>query len=184
LTVPTALVNRGSIYGGGGGGGSVGLGVNIPVVNINLGIGAGGGGGAREGDGGSQTLPFPTWANGSPGGTGPNAAPGAGGRLVVPIPIPIGPVTVTLTPNAYGGDGGNYGQSGTSGTLFVNIQAAISVPFIGSVTILNTNLPNPPPSSFPAGGQGGNAIKRNGNALQGFADGLYNTLYMKGRIGN
>lgn len=183
LSVPTYIINTGEIYGGGGGGGSVGLGVNIPVVNINLGIGAGGGGGSELGTGGAQTIPIPIWADGQAASGGVASIPGQGGNLSVPITIPISVVTVIVTPNANGGDGGGFGQNGTSGNLFVNVVARISIPIVGNVTILNVNLPDPPVSSFPAGGQAGMAIKRNGNAVIGVADGLYQTTRVKGRVG-
>lgn len=183
-TATTTIINTGTIYGGGGGGGSVGVGVTIPVVNINLGVGAGGGGGAQLGLGGAQNLPFPTYANGQNATGGVAAVGGNGGLLNFAIPIPIGPVQVTLTPNAFGGDGGDYGQAGTAGSIFVNVVVSINVPFIGTVNILNTNIPNPPPSTFPAGGTAGYAVKRNGGVLNNLPDGNYNTLNVKGQVGN
>lgn len=183
LTVATTIQNTGYIYGGGGGGGSVGVGVNIPVVNINLGIGAGGGGGAASGQGGQQSLPIPVWANGQNATGGLNGQGGDGGLLNFTIPIGFPPVNVNVTPNAYGGDGGGYGQAGSGGTLFVNVVAQVQIPFIGNVTVLNINLPDPPPSSFPAGGAPGHAIRRNGNPVNGVLDGNYQTTFIKGVVG-
>jgi hypothetical protein len=183
MTCQTAIINNGFIFGGGGGGGSVGLGVNIPVVNINLGIGAGGGGGAADGQGGAQAFPIPVWADGNDAGNGQNGLGGQGGTLSVPINLNFPPVAVSITPNANGGDGGNYGFDGSGGNLFVNLLVQIQVPFIGTITLLNANLPNPPIQNFPPGGAAGNAVKRNGFLLNGVSDGFYNTSNVKGRVG-
>lgn len=183
MSCQTALINNGFIFSGGGGGGSVGLGVNIPVVNINLGIGAGGGGGAADGVGGAQAFPIPIWADGQNAGNGQNGLGGQGGNLSVPINLNFPPVAVSITPNANGGDGGNYGFDGTGGNLFVNLLVQIQIPFIGTITLVNANLPNPPITNFPPGGQAGNAVKRNGFILNGLNDGFYNTSNVKGEVG-
>ncbi|MCP4438989.1 MAG: hypothetical protein GY810_08610 [Aureispira sp.] len=178
LTVHTHIINNGRIFGGGGGGGSVGFEVSVPIVG-NLGVGAGGGGGAQGGLGGNVAIGI-LYEPGTDATTGAGAANGVGGLLNVPISIPLGPATVDITPNAYGGDGGGYGLPGAMGFLFVNLK--VSVPFIG--TIFNQDFPDPPLTVFPAGGEAGFAVKRNGNVLIGLTNGNYQTSNIKGQIGN
>ena len=186
LTVPTQLLNQGRIYGGGGGGGSVGFSASIPIpgISFTLGIGAGGGGGAQLGQGGNLAGGFGFYEPGLDATGGLNAQAGRGGILTSPISFAITVVNITLTPLVFGGNGGEYGQDGTSGTLTVNVRAQISVPLVGAVTVLNQNFPDPPLANFPAGGQGGFAVKRNGFPLRGISDGNYQNSNMRGRVGN
>jgi hypothetical protein len=181
LQCRTSLLNYGFIYGGGGGGASVGFGqtFNIPVIgNWTLGIGAGGGGGCADGIGGNTgAIPLPIWADGEDASGGLAGQPGDGGVLNVPIPIPAGPVTITITPNVEGGDGGGYGLPGTDGNLTIGVS--VTVPIIGTIT-----LPIPPITGFPLGGNGGYAIKRNGYPLSGAQDGNYQTASIRGQINN
>lgn len=179
LTVRTQVDNsQGYIYGGGGGGGSVALSIaNIPILG-NLSIGAGAGGGAGGGLGGNSAVPFLYAAGNNGTGLQPGVG-GNGGVLNLPVTIPLQAATVTVTPNAVGGNGGDYGLAGGTGVVFVNIDVA--VPLIGS--IFNQNFPNPPPTNLPAAGEAGMAIKRNGNSLIGIIDGNYQTLFIKGLVG-
>lgn len=184
LTTHTHIINNGKIYGGGGGGGSVGFLVTVPIpgANFNLGIGAGGGGGAQIGLGGNLGTGFGYYSPGLNASGGVNALPGAGGTLVTPIAFSITVVTITLTPQVFGGAGGGYGIDGFSGSLTVNVRAQISVPFIGTVTIFNQDFPNPPPAGFPAGGTAGAAVKRNGNTLIGINNANYQNNSIRGRV--
>lgn len=187
ITVSTHLVNNnGRIYAGGGGGGSVGLveTINFGVGSFSLGIGAGGGGGSQNGEGGNLGVGFGYYDAGTNATSGMFSVPGDGGELVTPINFNLFGASITLTPNVFGGDGGGYGEPGTTGTLFVNVNVSISIPFIGNVTLLNQNFPDPPPSNFPAGGAAGFAVKRNGQPLNGFGDGYYQSGAIKGTIGN
>lgn len=180
LSVRTNIDNLGGyIFGGGGGGGSVALEVlAIPGIG-SLTFGAGGGGGAAGGLGGTSLIPV-LYASGQNAGTSVSASGGQGGQLNQPIPISISGFTITVTPTIIGGDGGGYGLPGNTGILFVNIDVA--VPFFGSV--FNANFPDPPPSLLPAAGQAGMAIKRAGNTLISINDGNYQTLNIKGEVGN
>ena len=182
LTTKTSIINTGYIFGGGGGGASVGFGAtfSIPVIgSFTLGIGAGGGGGCADGAGGtSGAIPLPIWADGQNATNGLSAVPGEGGLLNVPISIPVGPVTITITPNVEGGDGGDYGIDGTSGNIFVSASATI--PIVGTIT-----LPVPPITvPLPSGGSAGYCINKNSNTLIGLPDGNYQTANEKGEIGN
>ena len=182
LTTKTSIINTGYVFGGGGGGASVGFGTtfSIPVIgSFTLGIGAGGGGGCADGAGGtSGAIPLPIWANGQSATNGLLAIPGQGGLLNVPISIPLGPVTVTITPNIEGGDGGDYGIDGTDGSIF--ISASATIPIIGTIS-----LPIPPITvPLPPGGAAGYCINKNGNTLIGLPDGNYQTANEKGEIGN
>lgn len=184
ITSYTQLINRGKIYAGGGGGGAVGYAINIPISTINfaLGIGAGGGGGARDGEGGNLATGLSYYNRGLNGSSGVNATAGAGGALITPINFAISVVDITLTPRVYGGNGGDYGVDGTSGTLSVNVLARLSVPLIGTITVLNQTYPNPPVSNFPAAGTGGFAVKKNGNTLIGLNNGHYINSNIRGRV--
>lgn len=187
LSVQTHLVNNnGRIYAGGGGGGSVGLVevIDFGIGTFSLGIGAGGGGGSQDGQGGNLGVGLGYYSAGTAATSGMFSIPGEGGELVTPINFNLFGASITLTPNVFGGDGGGYGEPGTSGTLFVNVNVAISIPFVGTVTLFNQNFPDPPPTGFPAGGNAGNAVKRNGNNLIGFGDGYYQSGAIKGTIGN
>ena len=184
LTVHTHLINNGKIFAGGGGGGSVGFVAAIPlgITTLNLGIGAGGGGGAQAGLGGNLGTGLGYYSPGQNSGLGFMATGGAGGALVTPINFAISVVNITLTPSVFGGRGGDFGIDATSGSLTVNVVAQISVPFIGTVTILNQNFPNPPATGFPAGGVAGSAVRRNGNTLLGLSNGFYLSNSIKGRV--
>jgi hypothetical protein len=179
LSTRTNIDNLGGyIFGGGGGGGSVALTIiNIPGFGT-LSFGAGGGGGAALGLGGSSVLPI-LYSAGQDATGGVTGLGGAGGRLDQPISLSITGFTLTLTPTIVGGDGGNYGEDGDTGILFVNVDVA--VPFLGS--IYNANFPDPAPTNLPAAGQAGMAIKRFGNALISIVDGNYQTLNIKGAVG-
>lgn len=179
LTCRTNINNAtGFIFGGGGGGGSVALEIiNIPFLG-SLSIGAGGGGGAGIGLGGTSTLPV-LYDDGQDGTGGVAGIGGAGGNLNAPISFTITPATITITPNAQGGKGGDYGMAGDVGVVFVNVD--VTVQFVGSV--FNQNFPDPPPAFLPAAGQPGMAIKRFGNTLISIPDGPYQTLNIKGAVG-
>ncbi len=179
LSTRTNIDNLGGyIFGGGGGGGSVALTIlNIPGFGT-ISFGAGGGGGAAAGIGGASVLPF-LYAAGQNATGGITGQGGQGGQLNQPIPISISGFTITLTPTIIGGDGGDYGQPGDVGILFVNVD--VQVPFLGS--IFNANFPDPAPTNLPAAGQAGMAVKRFGNTLINYVDGNYQTLNIKGAIG-
>lgn len=180
LTTRTNIDNVGGyIFGGGGGGGSVALQVfNIPGIG-SISFGAGGGGGAALGIGGNSALPI-LYSAGQDGTGGVNGLGGAGGNLNQPLVISIPGFTITVTPTVVGGNGGNYGMAGQTGVLFVNLDVAVQ--FFGS--IFNANFPDPPPSLLPAAGQPGMAIKRFGNQIISIQDGNYQTLSIKGEVGN
>lgn len=188
LTVHTHLVNNnGRLYGGGGGGGSVGLVqvINLGIGTFTLGIGAGGGGGAQLGVGGNLGTGFGYYAAGQNATAGMFAVGGDGGVLSTPINFNLFGASFTITPNVFGGDGGDYGVNGQMGTLTVNVLVQISIPLVGTVTLLNQNFPNPPPTGFPAGGTAGNAVKRNGNTMIGNVNnGYYQSNNIKGQVGN
>jgi hypothetical protein len=185
LTTQTAIQTIGQIYAGGGGGGSVGLSYtspSIPIIgSISLGFGAGGGGGSENGQGGTVptgiTLGF--FNAGTAATSTTSSIPGIGGQITASIPITISVATITITPNVLGGDGGGFAQGGTGGTATVGLQVCVQIPFIGNICPLNLTLP------IPIGGTGGApglAIKRNGNPLQGVADGTYNSFQIKGTV--
>lgn len=180
LTTKTNIDNLdGNIYGGGGGGASVALEIiSIPFIGT-INFGAGGGGGAQEGLGGTSALPLFYEAGGN-SGTGPTAVGAPGGLLNVPISFSISGVTITVTPNAQGGDGGDFGMPGDTGVIFVNVD--VTVPFVGS--IFNQNFPDPPPSILPQAGQPGNAVRRFNNPLIGILDGYYLSNSIRGSVGN
>lgn len=179
MTTKTSILNYGFIYGGGGGGGSVGLSqdIDIPLFGTwTLAIGAGGGGGCALGQGGGtggNIIGF--WDNGQSATSGINAQPGQGGEINLPIPIPLGPVTITINPDVEGGEGGNYGLQGTSGNLTINISATI--PIIGTI-----NIPTPAITNFPAGGEEGFAVKKNGQILNGVPVGNFQLNNLKGKV--
>lgn len=181
MTCKTSVLNYGFIFGGGGGGGSVGFGqtFSIPVIgNWTLAIGAGGGGGCSLGlGGGSGGSVIGFWENGENATGGLAAIPGDGGVLNVPINIPLGPVTLTLTPDVEGGDGGSYGFPGESGDL--TIGASVTVPIIGTI-----NLPIPSITGFPPGGEPGFAIKKNNFPLIGIPTGYFQSNNLRGTVNN
>lgn len=181
LTCRTSIINNGFILGGGGGGASVGYGTtfNFPVIgNWTFTIGAGGGGGASDGEGGGtggSTIGY--YAAGDDAGSGLAANGGDGGVLNTPIAVPVGVASININPQVYGGDGGDYGVDGTSGSLTFVI--GVTIPIIGTI-----NVANPSITSFPPGGTAGNAIKKNGHQLNGLPDGYYQLNTIKGTIGN
>lgn len=182
LTTKTTLLNNGYIFGGGGGGGSIGVGTSftIPFVGTyNVGVGVGGGGGAPDGIGGGGTAPtIGLFSAGQNGTGGLNGAGGAGGNLNVPIPIPLGPITFTITPSGNGGNGGGYGIDGTSGTIAFSV--GVNVPIIGTI---NFGPYTAPIGGIPPGGIGGFAIKRNNNLLINLPDANYQTFQIRGVVG-
>lgn len=182
LTTKTTLLNNGYIFGGGAGGGSIGVGTSftIPFVGTyNVGVGVGGGGGAPDGIGGGGTAPtIGLFSAGQNGTGGLNGAGGAGGNLNVPIPIPLGPLTFTITPSGNGGNGGGYGIDGTAGTIAFSV--GVSVPIVGTI---NFGPYTAPIGGIPPGGIGGNAIKRNGNLLINLPDANYQTFQIRGVVG-
>jgi hypothetical protein len=180
LSTRTNIDNLGGyIFGGGGGGGSVALEVvSIPGLGT-ISFGAGGGGGAADGVGGSSILPI-LYDAGQDGTGGVSGQGGMGGNLNQPIALNIPGFTITLTPTIVGGKGGNYGEDGDTGILFVNVDVAVA--FLGS--IYNQNFPDPAPTNLPAAGQAGMAIKRFNNILISIIDGNYQTLNIKGAVGN
>lgn len=185
LTTRTIINNYGGIYGGGGGGGSIGLAypisINIPLIgsyNFQIGIGIGGGGGSASGQGGSVpsgSIAVGGFYAGLDATPGHNSIPGSGSGLAVPISITYSGIGVQLTPVGGGGDGGPFGQPGTSGSLSVCI--ALVVPIVGTINIACPTVANPGPP-----GQPGLAIKRNNNSLTGVADGTYNNNQVKGQV--
>ena len=180
LTERTVLLNEGHLYGGGGGGNAMAFRFDLPSIPvigvISLGIGAGGGGGAGGGAGGDAGTTIQYYSPGAPGTGGQFGAPGLGGTLVTPIPISF----VTVSPNIYGGNGGNYGFAGTQGTFNVNVTAVIP-PFGIPVNIGTFGVPVTPPPA----GNAGFAVKRNGSALDGLPDAAnYQTNFIKGPVGN
>jgi hypothetical protein len=187
LTTRTVIQNPGQIYAGGGGGGSLGLSYSSPsfpiIGSISLGFGAGGGGGSESGLGGSApsgTLTLGYYKAGSAAGPSTTSIPGTGGIITIPIPITVSIATITITPNIYGGDGGAFAQSGTVGTANISLSVTIAIPIIGNITLGPYAIP------IPVGGAGGTpglAIERNGNNLQGIADGNYNGYQIKGVVG-
>lgn len=193
LTVNASVQNNFNIYGGGGGGNAMAFGLSfqlplgLPAIGIL--IGAGGGGGAGSGLGGNipSLLGFQFYSpgtNATP--TGQFATAGDGGFLILPIQINQGPLSVNVNPNAFGGDGGEYGYPGTTGAFQVtlSISVVVSIPFIGPVTIpVLTNFNVPIPVPIPPAGEAGFAIKRNGNTVN-VPDNNYNTSFLKGRVGN
>ena len=104
--------------------------------------------------------------------------------MYTPIDFPLGPVTVTLTPTAQGGDGGDYGYPGTTGFIFACAQASVTLPFpIGTITTSQFCYPSGG-VSFQPGGQPGYAVRRlRGAPLFPYPDAPYLTNFIKGRIG-
>jgi hypothetical protein len=109
-----------------------------------------------------------------------------GGTLNTPIDLSQGPATIILNPYVQGGDGGEYGYPGTVGIFGITLDVAVTVniPFVGNITIpvvSGINIPIPVPA--PPAGQGGFAIKRNGNNSN-IPDNLYNNSNLRGQVGN
>jgi hypothetical protein len=191
VTVRTTIQNNFNIYGGGGGGNAMAFSFTFsPGFGITFGfmIGAGGGGGAGASLGGNipVIIGLTFYTPGQNATSGQFAVPGRGGLLNVPISTTQGPLTLSITPFVQGGDGGAYGYPGTQGAFAVALNAwlTVTIPFIGPVTIpiiQNLNIPIPVPA--PPAGLGGYAVKRNGNTIN-IPDNLYNTSFLKGRVGN
>jgi hypothetical protein len=192
VTVTTIIQNNFNIYGGGGGGNSMAFSFTFsPGFGVTFGfmIGAGGGGGAGSGLGGNIPVIIGLTFY-SPGQdatpSGQFAVPGEGGLLNVPISTTQGPLTISITPFVEGGDGGAYGYPGTQGRFAVALNASLTVtiPFIGPITIpIIQNLNIPIPVGSPLAGQGGFAVKRNGNNIN-IPDNFYSTSFLKGKVGN
>ena len=185
LTTRTIIRNFGEIYGGGGGGSSAGLSYSTPSIpiigSISLGFGAGGGGGSENGQGGPTPggIALGYYAAGASATAGVTSIQGAGGVENVPINIPIGPASITITPQIYGGTGGAFATAGGQGSFAVNLKVCVSIPIIGTICPININIPF---SGSPAGGQRGLAVKRNGNSLQGLPDAFYYSYQVKGQV--
>ena len=93
---------------------------------------------------------------------------------------------IILNPYAIGGNGGEYGYPGTQGVfgITLDVSVVINIPIVGPVTIpVLTNFDLPIPIPTPVAGEGGFAIKRNGNATN-IQDNLYNNSNLKGEVGN
>ncbi|MDB5281356.1 MAG: hypothetical protein JWO06_431 [Bacteroidota bacterium] len=190
LTTKTVLQNNGAIFGGGGGGGAVGFVLSTPSIpiigSISIGFGFCGGGGSENGLGGvvnAGGITIGLFRNGGNATCCVNSTPGLGPTANYPINIPISIATIEITPSAYGGDGGGYGQPGTRGYIDVSLQVCVAIPFLGTICI-----PIPIPGNFlpfygPNGGNPGEAIKRNNNPLTGLSDGTYNSSQVKGVVG-
>lgn len=171
-----------------GGGASAGVEqtFSLPAnLTISVGVSAGGGGGAQLGQGGTPSGNFQIgyFSPGQPGGAGLTALGGQGGLLTRSISYSVGPITLTVTPQGYGGRGGDYGYPGQAGYVQVCISGSVQVPLIGSIPV---NLGCFPPGSFvlQPGGAAGYAIRRIGGAtLYPYPDGPYVTSFIKGRIG-
>ncbi len=193
LTVKTTVINDFNIYGGGGGGNSMAFALTYSVggpLPFTLGfmLGAGGGGGAGGGAGGNlPTVIGITYYNpGTNATAGQFGVPGVGGVLNTPIVFAQGPAVITLNPYVIGGDGGDYGYPGTQGQfgLTIDVSVTVNIPFVGPITIpvvQGINIPIPIPT--PAAGNGGFAIKRNGNDCS-IPDNLYNNSNLRGEVGN
>ncbi len=191
-TIDATILNNSAIYGGGGGGGAMAFSIayttpSIPIIgSITIGffVGAGGGGGAGLGEGGDYNtnlfIGFAVYDEGEDGTGGVGGVLGQGGQLNAPFNFTVSIATVTITPNANGGDGGPYGFSGTQGSFSLSLTVTISVPIIGNIPIGPINIPIPVPP--PLAGEGGYAIKHNGNAIN-IPDNLYNTSQLKGEVG-
>lgn len=194
LTLDADIVNNFNIFGGGGGGNAMAFSISTgnlippPAPTIGFFLGSGGGGGAGGGLGGAQPggiIGLAWYVPGNDGTAGQFGVGGAGGLLSFPIPFTIGPVQFILNPNTLGGNGGDYGYPGTSGTfqLTLDVNVLVNVPFVGVVTIpLVSNVNIPIPVTPPLVGQGGFAVKHNGFQTT-IPDNLYNTSFLRGEVG-
>ncbi|MCX7606708.1 MAG: hypothetical protein N2170_05520 [Bacteroidia bacterium] len=193
ITARTYLyLQNGYIFGGGGGGASAGVeetfGFNTPIGNISfsVGISAGGGGGAQLGQGGSPSgnVTIGYFSPGQNGSAGLTATGGQGGQLNLPITYNAGPLTVTVTPQGYGGRGGDYGYPGREGYVRVCISGQISLPWPFPSIPINKGCLPPGGVILQSGGAPGYAIRRIGGVpLYSYPDGPYLTGFLKGRIG-
>lgn len=194
LTAKTAILNNGYIFGGGGGGGSAAFRIGFqvpPPVNLFIGfaVGSGGGGGAGLGQGGNASSFISHYAPGQNGTGGIAGTYGLGGVLNNPFNVPgfpinigIGTVNLIANPNTIGGAGGPYGMPGSQGSFNLTLTGSIS-PFIGpTINIGPFNIPIPVP--MPLAGAAGYAIRRNNNLLNGIPDNNYQTIFLKGQVGN
>lgn len=191
-TLDATIVNNSAIYGGGGGGGAMAFSLayttpSIPIIGsitIGLFVGSGGGGGAGLGEGGDYNtnlfIGFAVYDEGTDGTGGIGGVQGQGGQLNAPFNFATGPATITITPNTNGGDGGPYGFAGTQGSFAMALTVTVTVPIIGNIPIGPINIPIPVPP--PLAGEGGYAIKHNGNIIN-IPDNLYNTSALKGQVG-
>ncbi|MCP4442227.1 MAG: hypothetical protein GY810_25235 [Aureispira sp.] len=201
LTTKTYVQNNLGVYGGGGGGNAMAFEIswtppppgNIVTLGIFLGSGGGGGaGGPQAGIGGlggnapGGIVGFSFYTPGNDATAGATGVKGLGGLFNYPIPINLGPVSMSLSPNATGGNGGDYGYPGTQGAFDLRISASIviNIPFIGPITIpVANNIAIPIPVPPPPAGLSGFAVKRNGNDCN-IPDNHYTTSGVKGRVGN
>jgi hypothetical protein len=183
LTCRTTFDLQGGVYGGGGGGGTVGTRIaigpfNVPIIGqlgpfILLEAGVTGGGGSSGGQaqtaaGSGGVLLGPSLTDdGTDATLGPNSVPGVGGVLSYSIPLSfsVTVVTITVTPfvSLNAGDGGGFGQAGgpASGTAGANVLAQASIPFIGTVNLINQTISAN--LGLSQGGAAGIAIDKNGN---------------------
>jgi hypothetical protein len=194
LTLDADVVNNFNVYGGGGGGGSMAFSISTgnlippPAPAFGFFIGAGGGGGANLGEGGQQPgslIGLAFYGDGGDATGGQFAVPGDGGILNFPIIFSLGPAQIDINPNAFGGDGGQYGYPGTQGSIqiLISVSVIVNIPFIGPITIpVVTNLTIPIPIPPPIAGEGGNAVKHNGFTTN-IPDNLYNTSFLRGEVG-
>ncbi|MCS7297561.1 MAG: hypothetical protein RMK19_02445 [Bacteroidia bacterium] len=187
ITARTYLYLRnGYIFGGGGGGGSAGIEqtFNVGPVNFSVGITAGGGGGAQLGRGGAPSGNFQIgyFSPGQDGSSGLTATGGQGGILSTTISYTAGPLTVSVTPQGYGGRGGDYGYPGRSGYIQACFGGQVN---FGLITIpINIGCLPPGGLMLEPGGAAGYAIRRiNGAPLHPYPDGPYLTGFIKGQIG-
>lgn len=194
LTLDADIINNFNIYGGGGGGASMAFSISTgnlippPAPSFGFFLGAGGGGGANLGEGGTQPnnlIGLAFYSAGTDGTGGQFGVPGQGGLLNYPIVFNLGPAQIEINPNAWAGDGGPYGYPGTQGyiQILISVSVVVNIPFIGPVVIpVVTNLAIPIPIPPPAAGEGGNAVKHNGNTTN-IPDNLYNTSFLRGTVG-
>lgn len=194
LTVDATIQNNFNIYGGGGGGSAMAFEISwtppppANIVTLGIFIGGGGGGGAGGGLGGtapSSVIGIVYYSPGVNGTAGQFGVGGIGGIINFPIPINLGPVSISLNPDAVGGMGGAYGYPGTQGYFLLTVSASIviNIPFVGPVTVpVVNNVPIPTPVPPPTPGNGGYAVKRNGYNTN-IPDNLYNTSFLKGQVG-
>lgn len=194
LTLDADIVNNFNIFGGGGGGNAMAFSISTgslippPAPTIGFFLGSGGGGGAGGGLGGSQPngiIGLAWYIPGIDGTAGQFGVGGAGGLLSFPIPFTVGPAQFILNPNTLGGNGGDYGYPGTSGSfqLTIDVNLLVNVPFVGIVVVpLVSNVNIPIPVTPPLVGQAGFAVKHNGFQTT-IPDNLYNTSFLRGQVG-